>query len=248
VRFLNLDIQPQPDDTTCGPTCLHAVYRYYGEPLGLHDVIGTVQSLPHGGTLAVMLACHALRRGYQATIYTYNLHVFDPSWFTPHPQDVADKLRAQQAAKRDPRLDVATEGYLEFLRLGGHVDFRPLTQAFLRELLEHQQPILTGLSATYLYQEAREIPETSAPDDVRGFASGHFVLICGYDQEAEQVWVADPLHPNPLAPSHFYSVHVDLLMGAIMLGVMTYDANLLLIGPRRETPRDGAKGVPAWSA
>ena len=22
---------PQPDETTCGPTCLHAVYRYWGE-------------------------------------------------------------------------------------------------------------------------------------------------------------------------------------------------------------------------
>ena len=23
--------RPQPDETTCGPTCLHAVFRYFGE-------------------------------------------------------------------------------------------------------------------------------------------------------------------------------------------------------------------------
>ena len=31
TRELDLDILAQPDDETCGPTCLHAVYRYFGE-------------------------------------------------------------------------------------------------------------------------------------------------------------------------------------------------------------------------
>ena len=30
---LHLDILPQPDDSTCGPTYLHAVYRYWGDVL-----------------------------------------------------------------------------------------------------------------------------------------------------------------------------------------------------------------------
>jgi len=36
---LNLKIRAQPDNTTCGPTCLHAPYGYYGEPLPLEQVI-----------------------------------------------------------------------------------------------------------------------------------------------------------------------------------------------------------------
>src|SRR5207244_2038397 len=76
---LKLDILPQPDDTTCGPTCLHALYRYYDDELSLDTVIDQVQSLEGGGTLAVLLACHALRRGYDATLYTYNLQLFDPT-------------------------------------------------------------------------------------------------------------------------------------------------------------------------
>ena len=78
-----LDILSQPDETTCGPTCLHAVYRYYRDDISLKQVISEAHLLEGGGTLEVLLACHALRRGYRATIYTYNLQVFDPTWFTP---------------------------------------------------------------------------------------------------------------------------------------------------------------------
>ena len=82
---LEFDILPQPDNMSCGPTCLHALYRYYGDELPLEAVIEQVESLEGGGTLAVLLACHALRRGYDATIYTYNLKVFDPTWFSSGP-------------------------------------------------------------------------------------------------------------------------------------------------------------------
>jgi len=37
---LRVEILPQPDDFTCGPTCLHALYRYFGENLRLEQVIG----------------------------------------------------------------------------------------------------------------------------------------------------------------------------------------------------------------
>ena len=32
---LSLDILPQPDELTCGPTCLQAVYRYYDDNISL---------------------------------------------------------------------------------------------------------------------------------------------------------------------------------------------------------------------
>ncbi|MCA9161211.1 MAG: hypothetical protein KDA72_22930, partial [Planctomycetales bacterium] len=67
------DIQAQPDDTTCGPTCLQAVYSYFEDEIPLPQVIAEVPGLAAGGTLAVLLGDHALRRGYDATIYTYNL-------------------------------------------------------------------------------------------------------------------------------------------------------------------------------
>ncbi len=227
---IELEILPQPDDSTCGPTCLHAVYRYYGDTIPLARVIEEVAPLATGGTLAVQLACHALPRGYRATIYTYNLQLFDPTWFHDPKVDIAARLRAQADAKRDSRLQVATAAYLEFLERGGRLRFEDLTPRLLRNHMRHHRPILTGLSATYLYGCAREVGEQElAYDDVRGAPTGHFVVLCGYDRERREVLVADPLADNPGFGSHLYPVGLQRVLNAILLGVLTYDANLLVL-------------------
>ncbi len=237
---LQLEMLPQPDDTSCGPTCLHAVYRYYADPLGLGDLVREVPALPGGGTLAVFLACHALQRGYRARIYSYNLQLFDPTWFAPGV-DLKAKLRAQAEFKRDAKLRRATRGYLEFLERGGELRFEDLTAALVRRYLKRGTPILTGLSSTYLYRSPREFGPACDDDDVRGLPAGHFVVLCGYDPGTRRVLVADPLYPNPMAESHFYEASVERVLCAILLGVITYDAKLLIIEPP-ETGR-GSRGA-----
>jgi hypothetical protein len=227
-------ILPQPDGTTCGPTCLHAVYQHYGDRLSLDRVIREVPALKQGGTLAVFLACHALRRGYHARIYTFNLKVFDPSWFDGRQRvDLRAKLVAQAKQKHSPKLRRATKGYLEFLDLGGEIHFEDISRSLIRDALVHDRPILTGLSATYLYRMPREHGETGREDDIRGVPCGHFVVLCSYNRKKREVLVADPLDPNPLAKGHVYSIGVDRAIGAILLGVLTYDANMLIIEPRK---------------
>lgn len=232
---LTLDILPQPDGFTCGPTCLHAVYRYYGDTISLEQVIAEVPHLEDGGTLDVLLACHALRRGYQAKIFTYNVTIFDPTWFLPKPLEtpqLKERLRKQMEFKKSAKLTVATEAYLEFLDRGGRLRFDDLNGAILRKYLNRGIPLLTGLSSTYLYRSAREYGPGQDSDDVRGVPSGHFVVLCGYDNQSRQVLVADPLGSNPVA-RHRYEVSIDRLVGAILLGIVTYDANLLLIEPSK---------------
>lgn len=51
---VHVPILPQPDDTTCGPTCLQAVYNYYGDNVSVEEVIAGVRVLPEGGTLAAL--------------------------------------------------------------------------------------------------------------------------------------------------------------------------------------------------
>ena len=231
-----LRILPQPDDTTCGPTCLHAVYRFWGEELELDEVIREVVPLESKGTLAVLLACHALRRGYRATIYTYNLHVFDPSWFENGAEELEVRLRAQARVKRDRKLRFATGAYLEFLSLGGELRFRELSLDLVRGYLKKERPILTGLSATYLYgcpreREAEDDGERMVYDDIRGHPTGHFVVLSEYDPESREVVVADPLGDNPRFGGQYYRVGIQRVLGAILLGVLTYDANFLVIEP-----------------
>jgi peptidase C39-like protein len=235
---LALEIQPQPDDLTCGATCLHAVYRYYGDPIPLAQVVGEVVALETGGTLEVLLACHALRRGYRATIYTYNLQLFDPTWFAEPGVDLAAKLAEQARIKSDPKLRFATEAYLEFLSLGGRVKYEELSARVLGRHLRRGHPLLAGLSSTYLYGSAREDADREfALDDVRGTPGGHFVVLHGYEPEERIVQVADPYEGNPLTEGLYYAVGMDRLVGAILLGVITWDANLTIVEPGP----DGAK-------
>lgn len=234
---LRLPVQmlPQPDETTCGPTCLQAIYRYWGEDANLAEVIARTEKLRHGGTFAIFLACDALRQGYQATIYTYNLTVFDPTWFVPGA-DIAERLQRQREVKPDARLQHVTAGYLEFLRLGGRLRLTDLSRPLIRGLLRRKLPIITGLSSTYLYRAAREFGPDDTPDDIRGLPAGHFVVLTGYDRERRNVLVADPYWRHPYSPSHEYWVNIDRLIGAVLLGIVTHDANLLVISPRRGTP------------
>ena len=229
---LPLTILPQPDETTCGPTCLHAVYRYWGDHDALGDIIFRMGKLQHGGTFAVLLACDALQRGYRATIYTYNLNVFDPTWFVRSGVDVAARLQQQREIKMDYRLQQATKGYLDFLALGGRLRLIDLTRSLIQGLLRRRQPIITGLSSTCLYRVAREYGPDDVPDDVRGLPSGHFVIIAGFDESRRKVLVLDPYQKNPYGGLHEYWLGIDRVINAVLLGIVTHDANLLIIHPR----------------
>lgn len=230
--FLNFDIKAQPDEVTCGPTCLHAIYQYYHDEIGLKEVIQEVKSLKSGGTLAVMLGNHALHRGYQASLHTYNLNVFDPSWFKDSPQKMITNLRRQMRYKfKRKKLLVASRAYIKFLEAGGTLFQKELTAELIKGYLKQSKPILTGLSATYLYGTPREIPSNSKFDSVKGEPAGHFVIINGYDEATDTVYLADPMNPNPLK-SQYYSVNFNRLINSILLGIVTYDANLLIIEPK----------------
>ncbi len=238
LERLLLEIQPQPDDYTCGPTCLHAVYRYFGDTITLPEIIAAVPKTPSGGTVEVFLANHALRRGYRATLYTYNLRLFDPTWFTVPGVDIADRLRQQRAFKAPTRpvFGTITDGFLEFLELGGQLRFVDPSSELLRRYLRRGVPILTGLSSTFLYRHPREYGDGDVDDDVRGEPQGHFVVLCGYRPKKRVVLVADPFEENPLSPGRHYEVRLERVLCAIMLGVLTHDANMLMIEP---SPKGG---------
>lgn len=227
---LGFTVEQQPDEVTCGPACLHGIYRHYGDNVSLEAVTRDLHTLDKGGTLDVFLANHALNRGYKVTLFTYNLQLFDPTWFDLPRDEIRARLQAQAAVKqRWRRLQIATRGYDEFLRLGGKLRLRDLEPSLLRKYLKRGIPVITGLSATYLYRSARDVPETNQDDDVRGEPVGHFVVLTGYRRDTREILIADPSQSNPLVSSRYYAVKVHRLIGAILLGTMTYDANLLVI-------------------
>ena len=234
---LEFRIEGQPDPTSCGPTCLHAIYRYYRQELPLDRVIREAPALEGGGTLGVLLGRHALQHGFRVTIYTFNLTVLDPTWFAGKAVDLEAKLAAQAEHKKDPRLREASDGYRAFLKAGGELRMEDLTVGLLRKYLKRGVPILAGLSSTYLYQASRERPEDGEDDDIGGVPAGHFVVLSGYDPASRRVTVADPYTPNPYAAGHRYEVAIERAVCSILLGIVTYDANLIIVTPAGGVPR-----------
>lgn len=236
--MLNITILQQPDEVTCGPTALHAVYNYFGDEADLKQLIREVHQFEDGGTLAVWLGTHALKRGYQATLYSCNLQLLDPTWFILPYINIISKLKDQLVYKRDDEKIVrTTEAFIEFISHGGVVKMEDISRDLLRRILNQGFPILTGLSSTFLYRSAREAPPNQRFDDIRGTSAGHFVILCGYDREHKLVQIADPHAQNPYSRSRKYQVHIDRVICSILLGVLTYDANFLVIRPKNSNKK-----------
>jgi hypothetical protein len=192
-----------------------------------------VEQLEGGGTLGVRLGIDALKRGFKVRMYTYNLKVFDPTWKSLTAKEVVRKLRRQQRHKESKKLRIASDSYIEFIKRGGELAFGDLSVDLLRYYLRKKIPILAGLSATYLYQTARErvINEKKAVfDDVLGVASGHFVVL--YEYQKGRISVADPYPKNPIAIGLNYSMDAQHVINSILLGILTYDSNFLVIAPK----------------
>lgn len=237
-----IKIETQPDDVSCGPTCLKAIYDFYSDIKDLKLLMSEVKKSLSGGTLAAHLGCHALNNNYHATIYVYNLDVFDPSWFNKRNSAkhsnkyLIEKLNKQLLYKSsNQRVVESSNAYIEFLEHGGNILFKNLTVNILKRLFKKNIPIITGLSATYLYNTMRELglnDTQSEYNDLKGEPCGHFVVLTGYNSKHNRIVVADPHRENPLSHNNYYEVCVSRLINAIMLGVITYDANLIIITPK----------------
>jgi len=236
---MDIEIHTQPDDETCGPTSLQAVYRFYNDHISLEKVIKEVTRLRNGGTLACLLGKHALDRGYKTKIYIYNLDVFDPSWFDDYGnaiENIAEKLNEQCRYSTSKSFLETSRAYIEYVETGGCLRYKELSADLLKKYFAQKIPILTGLSATYLYQTKRERQTQKGAliyDDVRGEPCGHFVVLCGYDENHRHIVVADPHRTNPISNNNYYKVNITRLMNSILLGVFTFDANLLMIEPKK---------------
>jgi len=221
----------QPDEVTCGPTCLAKVYQYYGFARPLEAIIAETPRNPDGGTLAVNLGISAIGHGFRPTVYPFGLRVFDPTWHRLGRTELLDKLRQRAEAVDNRRLERAVRAFVAYLELGGRVRLVPPTPDLLVRILRRGDPILTGLSATYLYGSARELDNRY--DDVGGHSAGHFVVVCGYRPRSRRFVVADPFRNVPLSRTGRYTVEAGRLITAILLGDQTYDAVLLTLGRKR---------------
>ena len=233
---MNVKILPQPDDVTCGPTSLHAIYHHYGYQISLHRLISEIEMLEGGGTLGVFLGLDALKRGFDATIHSVNLEIFDPTWVNLSMEALADKLRQEYAAKHRAKLRVAIKAYLRFIELGGIVSLKDFKPGLFDRYFKKNVPLIAGVSTTFLYQSKREYTNSdnmSVFDDIHGDPMGHFVVVYGENEE-KKFLIADPDCTNPIAHDHYYAVERNRLVHTILLGILTYDSLILAVQPKKK--------------
>ncbi len=228
----DIKLNPQPTDTTCGPTCLHGIYDHYDMGIKHSEVIRRIRYTKGGGTLGVNLANHALKNNFNAKIITHNLNVFDPTWFSLPKDQMIIKLFKQSRKKRNHKIIESSERYLEFLSLGGEIAYEELSPINLYKLLEQHGPVICGLSATYLYWSKRERNKPIVYDDVKGYPQGHFVILSGMKGDLSVVEVTDPLKNNPLKKGQQYQMSTQHFINSILIGVITYDANIIILSKK----------------
>src|SRR5258708_39824875 len=100
---------------------------------------------------------------------------------------------------------------MKVLEVGGKIFLTEMNESLFKKYLKQSVPVLTGLSATYLYETQREIPANNKFDGVSGEPVGHFVIVNGFDETTNTVYLADPMNPNPLK-GRYYSVTFDSLI------------------------------------
>ena len=57
--------------------------------------------------------------------------------------------------------------------------------------------------------------------------------LVGEKVDHRKVLVVDPYQPNPYGRSHEYWIAIDRVVAAVLLGIVTHDANLLVVYPAR---------------
>lgn len=217
-----IEMLPQPDDTSCGPTALHAIYKYYGLDIPLNTVISELEGYSTlEGTYDAMIGVDALKRGFQVNIFVYNLRIFDPSW--KYDESITEKLYTMKARLSDPRLIKSVEWFIRFSEMGGHIVISsPLINALTAE-----HPVICGLSATHLYNCRRENPITNEYDEF-GSPVGHYVVTDAHFGDTS-VPIYDPYGDRSRIRKIEYIMPINAVIESIMLGTLTYDGSVIEI-------------------
>lgn len=232
ARLLDVPRIPQPDDVTCGPTCLAQIYRFHGDRVPMASIVRSVRTNRDGGTLAVYLAIAARGHGYGVRLTSWNLRVFDPTWAGLGSDALRQRLKARARRVRDAKLRRALGAYAELLSLGGQVRFAlDLEPRLLTEPLDRGCPPLVGVSSTHLYRHVRERPRTNVDDDLGGSPMGHFVVLAGYRDGGRSFDVRDPQREDTFRCGGRYRISWERLSSSLLLGDVTYDAELLELAP-----------------
>jgi peptidase C39-like protein len=214
----------QPDDTSCGISCLKMLLAFHGISLSFDEMREIIPPLPDIGLYDSHVGKAALDLGFSVTIYSYNYTIFHPLWNHLTRKDLIRHLSTKNKSSMTPLQEFATKSYIEFMEAGGEVLFYPLSKELLLAFFEKGLPVMVALDMCFLYDSMVYYENTTEP------RATHFVVLHGYNPENNTFRISDPWHSIPL-PNNMgqFSLDADRVINAIFLGQNRNDAAVVVI-------------------
>jgi hypothetical protein len=199
-----LQLEPilQDGPTACTNACLRMVAGYFGRELERDAIDRALFKDSAGCSFNTDLARIALRHGFAADCYGYNLYLTDPADAGLSPAALLDRLRRERAHLRDPWYRPMLESIVAALQEGVHYAVRRPAFEIAASYLRARIPVIAVVSYPALH-------------GVRGNPfSGHDVVLTGYD--GRRVFFVDPLHgeERSVTRAHFmFALHSRSAIG-----------------------------------
>lgn len=159
---LNLSLKSKFNYQNCGLTCLNLLFQYYGINKNPEDLIKENIDKP---LWISDLGIIALKMRLRVILFTYSQKIFRPEWFNFSKQQILQKLCRKE---KNPSINSARKSIIEFLRLGGKLEFKILNTEQLKFYIKNKKPILMAVSSSIIHH--------------RSMLGGHFIVLIGYDK------------------------------------------------------------------
>jgi len=218
----------------CAQASATEMLQFYGKNKSIDEVKKEVpvyvssDGKPLGTSLG-HIASYFIRQGFATTIHTTDLQIFDRTWGNLSNIEIIGKLKERKKyishpSYEQPEFDVILDGYLQFLNIGGQINFPIITNNYIYELLS-RGPIFAVVNYQFLNSSPKTTFNIESGEimdaDLAGNTGTHSIVISGFHEE--KYIITDPDYKY----GGIREIDQDHLLGSIYLAETDYD-NLLI--------------------
>ncbi|MEF3691750.1 MAG: C39 family peptidase [Candidatus Moraniibacteriota bacterium] len=242
MKDLKIEIKMQKDEE-CLSECLFSVIKYYGINVIIDDIIFSISN--NSDKLydwEFKAGNFALNNGLKSTIYTNVSYLFDPSWHNLDNNKLLEKMKKEakyfykraEEINKEPeqknyifpnkfiaeRYKKEIDAAIGYVENNGNILFDPISKDLIKSLLNREVPVIVSINPALLHRMKRAY--NFKPDDIRGSAWGHVIIISGYD--GNDFIIADP-------GGDFYSgaFKYSMNMDRVVESILRYNGQMIVI-------------------
>ncbi|MFO0703211.1 MAG: hypothetical protein U0525_00610 [Patescibacteria group bacterium] len=206
VRFPNT--LQEVGSKTCGPSCLHNIYASFGMDKSLSVILHDLGVTDKDSTHLPQLARHLNDNNIETTIISSNPFSVSPSWKNKSKEKIIEKLKKWVLHNYKDSYLRESLFLLFYLQEGGNLEIKDLSTKLIDQCISDGHLVLCCLEESWLWGK-RKISGKQEYHDVKGHATGHFVIIIG--QTEDEYIVNDPYPTHLPGREGIYNVPKDQL-------------------------------------